>query len=111
MKDYLNKTRQQLLLNLQNAYQFLKAAYQQQLQQLLAMLGSFGKALKDGFQNLKLKFNGSHQQEPNLNERPTMKKVWQLHILDPRVTPRKETFLTEIRRIIRKRIRKNNFEI
>ena len=61
------------------------------------------------FQNLKLKFNGSHQQEPNLNDRPTMKKVWQLHILDPRVTPRKETFLTEIRQIIRKQIKKNNF--
>jgi hypothetical protein len=109
MKDYLNKTRQQLSLNLQNEFQSLKVVCQQMLQRLQAMLGSSGKAIKDGFQNLKLKFNGSHQQEPNLNERPTMKKVWQLHILDPRVTPRKETFLTEIQRLIRKKFKNNRF--
>ena len=43
------QTRQQLLLNLQSAYQLSKDVCQQMLQRLQAMLGSSGKALKDGF--------------------------------------------------------------
>jgi hypothetical protein len=41
----------------------------------------------------------------------TMKKVWKYHILDPRVTPPKETYFQKIKNalIYRQKNKKNNF--
>ena len=44
----------------------------------------------------------------NKEQGQTMEKIWQLHILDPRVTPRKETLFSKVQRLIRKKFKTNS---
>ena len=57
------------------------------------------------------KLSGSRHVETTLKKQPTMKRVWMLHILDPQVTPRKETYFQKIKNalIYRQKNKKNNF--
>ena len=101
MKDYLNQIRQQLSHNLVSEYQSLKAVCPQLLRQLQATLGSYGTALSTAIKQLKQNFSGSHHHEESMKSQTTMKNVWKLHILDPRVTPHKQTFLEKLKEIFK----------
>jgi hypothetical protein len=98
MKDYLNQIRQRLSRSLLNEYQSLKAVCPQLLRQLQVTLGSYGEQIKT---MIKHSWSGYRHQDASLKKMPTMHKVWKLHILDPRVTPRKQTFLEKLKEIIK----------
>ena len=98
MKDYLNQIRQRLSLNFASEYQSLKAVCLQLLQQLQATLGSYGEQIK---KMIKQAWSGYRRQDVSLKKTQTMNKVWKLHILDPRVTPHKQTFLEKLKEIIK----------
>jgi len=108
MKDYLNQTRQKLSLNLVSEYQSLKAVCQQLLQRLQATLGSYGAELLKKVQSITTlrpqlppNSSGSLHHEESMKSQETMKNVWKLHILDPRVTPHKQTFLEKLKEIFK----------
>ncbi len=45
--------------------------------------------------------SGSLRHEESMKSQTTMKNVWKLHILDPRVTPHKQTFLEKLKEIFK----------
>jgi hypothetical protein len=108
MKDYLNQLRRKLSLSLVSEYQSLKDVCPQLLRQLQATLGSYGAELLKKVQNiitlrpqLPPKSSGSLHHEESMKSQETMKNVWKLHILDPRVTPHKRTFLEKLKEIFK----------
>jgi hypothetical protein len=101
MKDYLNRIRHNLSHNLVSECQSLKDACLQQLQRLQATLGSFGEGLREALKQAKQNYSGSRLQGVSGKKPPIMKNVWMLHILDPRVTPHKLTFLEKLKEIFK----------
>ena len=99
MKDYLKRHILILWLSLQSEYQF-QESYRQRRPQLQAMLGLFGKALKKMKGRLEQIWFGYHHVEVSLKRKGTTKRVWEHHILDPQVTPPKETISKKLKTFI-----------